>query len=139
MAEYKQTVTKAEQEGVTEDGSQVVSQTKRVQTEATPDSRVMATNVVWFFVGLIEVILGLRFIFKILGANPASGFISFLYSVSGFLSAPFDNIFGVKATATQQGISVFEPSILVAMLVYLLLGWGIVKLLHLNHRPGTEV
>lgn len=137
MSEYKQTVTKAQQDGVSEDGSEVVSQTKRVRTETTPDSRVMATNVVWFLVGLIEVVLGLRFIFKILGANPAAGFISFLYDVSGFLSAPFDNIFGVKATATQQGVSLFEPSILVAMLVYLLIGWGIVKLLNLNRTDST--
>ncbi len=138
MAEYKQTVTKSQQDGVAEDGSEVVSQTKRVKTEAAPDSRVMATNVVWFIVGLIEIVLGLRFIFKILGANPDSGFISFLYSVSGVLSAPFDTIFGVKATATQNGVSLFEPSILVAMLIYLLLGWGIVKLLNLN-RPSSEV
>jgi hypothetical protein len=137
MAEYKQTVTKAQQDGVTEDGSEVVSQTKRVQTETAPDSRVMVTNVVWFLVGLFEIILGLRFALKMLGANPAAGFVSFIYSVSGFLSAPFDNIFGVRATATQQGVLVFEPSILVAMLVYLLIGWGIVKLLNLNHTNTT--
>lgn len=137
MAEYKQTVTKAQQDGVAEDGSEVVSQTKRVRTETAPDSRVMATNVVWFLVGLIEIILGLRFALKMLGANPASGFVSFIYDISGFLSAPFDNIFGVKAAATQQGVLVFEPSILVAMLIYLLLGWGIVKLLNLNHTDAT--
>ncbi|MBA3679544.1 YggT family protein [Candidatus Saccharibacteria bacterium] len=97
----------------------------------------MITNAIWFIVGLFEVILGLRFIFKILGANPTSGFIHFLYSVSGFLSAPFDNIFGVRAAATQEGVLVFEPSILVAMLVYLLIGWGIVKLLNLNHPADT--
>jgi len=136
MAEYKQTVTKAEQEGVTEDGGQVVSQTKRVQTETTPDSRVLVTNVVWFLVGFIEIILGIRFALKLLGANPEAGFVSFIYTVSGFLSAPFDNIFGVRAAATQRGVLVFEPSILVAMLVYLLIGWGIIKLLNLN-RPKS--
>ncbi|MCJ7783068.1 MAG: 2TM domain-containing protein, partial [Desulfobacterales bacterium] len=41
------------------------------------------------------------------------------------LSAPFDTIFRVSTTEAGRATSVFEPSILVAMLVYALIGWGI--------------
>ena len=52
--------------------------------------------------------------------------------MKGILTAPFDNIFGVTSATTGTVRSVFEPSILVAGVVYALIGWGIVKLLSLN-------
>ncbi len=138
MADYKKTVVNSQQDGVTEDGANVTSQTKQVHTEAAVSSKTMVANAIWFIVGLIEVVLGLRFIFKVLAANPASGFVSFLYSVSGFLSAPFDNIFGVSSAPASPVASVFEPSILVAMAVYVLIGWGIIKLISLNHPADVQ-
>ncbi|MDD4297741.1 MAG: YggT family protein, partial [Ruminiclostridium sp.] len=44
--------------------------------------------VIYYVLGLLEIMLGLRFIFMLLGANPRSGFTSFLYSVTGIFIAP---------------------------------------------------
>lgn len=137
MAEIKKTVTTSQNEGVNETGAQVSQATRKVGTEVTGDGRSTATNGVWYLVGFIEIILILRFVLKLFGANPANGFVDFVYAVTGILTAPFDSIFGVTKPEAGNVDSVFEPSILVAAAVYALIGWGIVKLINLN-RPAAE-
>jgi len=132
MAEVRQTVTSSRASGLDDSGAAVDQQTKRVNTETTASGATVASNVVWFIYGIIAILLAMRFAFKLLGANPSNAFISFIYSISGILSAPFDTIFGVRANTVGQVQAVFEPSILVAIAVYGLIAWGIVKLLHLN-------
>ncbi len=130
MNEFKETVTTREEDGVDTSGPQVTQQTREVETRAS--GKTTAVNIVWYILGFIGVLLALRFVLKLLGANLDSGFVSFIYSLSGVFTAPFDNIFGVASTTTGEVQSVFEPSILVAGVVYMLIGWGIVKLLNLN-------
>lgn len=132
MSEYKETVTTRKDEGLDESGGQVRQETKKVDTTSSAGGQTIVANIVWFIVGAIEILLISRFVLKLLGANPNSGFVDFIYSVSGTLTAPFDNIFGVASTTTGNVQSVFEPSILVAAGVYALIGWGIVKLLTIN-------
>jgi len=137
MAEIKKTITTSQNEGVSETGAQVRQETRKVGTEVVGDSQSTATNVIWYLVGFIEIILVFRFVLKLLGANPSSGFVHLVYNMTGVLTAPFDNIFGVTQQVAGDVKSVFEPSILVAAVVYALIGWGIVKLLKLN-RPAAE-
>lgn len=134
MADIKETVTRTEESGVDERGTAASQQTKRIQTEAAADPKTTAQNLVWYILGIIEIMLALRFILKLLGANAASSFVNFIYSVTGLLTAPFDNIFGVSSANAGQTHSVFEPSIIVAGLVYALIAWGIVGLLTINQR-----
>ncbi|HSX17713.1 MAG TPA: YggT family protein [Patescibacteria group bacterium] len=134
MTEFKETVTKSKDEGVDANtGAQVQQQTRKVSTEVTADSKSIAGNVVWYILGFIEILLAFRFVLKLLGANPDSGFVNLIYTITGILTAPFDNIFGVTTAKSGDVKSVFEPSILVALAVYALVAWGIVKLLHVNH------
>jgi hypothetical protein len=83
------------------------------------------TQIVWYLTGLIEALLGFRFILKLFGANPAAGFSSFIYGVSYPLAAPFLNVFRI----TQVRDSLFEWTTLLAMLIYWLIAWAIIKLL----------
>ena len=136
MADVKQTVTRTEDSGVNPTGAAVQQQTKRIQTESAPDVKSTAQNVIWYILGFIEILIGLRFLLKLLGANPSSSFVDLIYNVTGVLTAPFDSIFGVAKTTTGQTHSVFEPSILVAALVYALIAWGIVKIITINHKPS---
>ena len=134
MAEYKETVTTSKDEGVDTTGAQVQQQSRKVNTEVAADGKSTTTNLVWYAVGLVEVLLAFRFVLKLLGANPTSGFVDFIYTVTGVLTAPFDNIFGVAKPEAGDVQSVFEPSILVAAVVYALIGWGIVKLINVNRN-----
>ncbi|MEO8862900.1 MAG: YggT family protein [Candidatus Saccharimonadales bacterium] len=135
MSDIKRTVTRSEESGLDDDGASVQQETKRVHTESAVDGKTTAQNVVWFVLGVIEVALGLRFVLKLLGANTTSSFVDFIYSITKILTAPFDSIFGVTSTTTGTTHSVFEPSIVVAGIVYALIAWGIVKLITINQKP----
>jgi hypothetical protein len=134
MADIKQTVTRTNESGIDNTGAEVQQQTKRIQTTDTVDSRTTAQNAVWYVLSLIEILLAFRFVLKLLGANPESGFVNFIYSITGVLTAPFDSIFGVTSAESGTIESVFEPSILVAAAVYAVVAWGIVKLITINKK-----
>ena len=136
MSEFKQTVTTSKDEGVSDTGAAVQQQTKRINTDVTADSKSTVSNIIWYIIGLVEILLAFRFVLKLLGANPSSGFVSFIYNITGVLTAPFDSIFGVTTSKSGDIRSVFEPSILVAAVVYTLIGWGIVKLINVNSKPS---
>jgi hypothetical protein len=87
-------------------------------------------NVVWTIIGLIEALLAIRVILKLIDANAGNGFVSFIYSLSGVFVAPFNGIVGEPTS----GGSVLEINTLLAMLVYLILGWVILKLVALVYN-----
>lgn len=84
-------------------------------------------QIIWYILGLIEVLLIFRLVLKALGANPFIGFTSLIYSITAPLAAPFSGILGVYTT----GNSVIEWSTIIAAIVYLFVAWGIVYLLDL--------
>lgn len=132
MADVERKVIETESTGVNENGDAVQERTSRVESKSDP--KVAVVNFVWYVYGLIAFLLGIRMLLKLLGANSGNAFVSFVYSISGVLSAPFDSIFGVASAEAGQTRSVFEPSILVAIAVYGLIAWGIAKLLTLNEK-----
>ena len=91
-------------------------------------------QIIWYILGLIEVLLGFRIFLKMLGANPFSGFANLIYSVTDPLALPFYGVFGVTVT---QG-SVFEWSTIVAGIVYALFAYGLVELMQLI-KPTNQV
>lgn len=96
------------------------------------DSRLTAQNVVYYILGLIEAILLLRFILKLFGANPTSGFVDFIYDFSSIFVAPFRGIFSTPTAEGDIVESVFETSTLIAMIVYALVAYGIARLLTID-------
>lgn len=84
-------------------------------------------QVIWYVLGLIEVLLGFRIILKILGANPSTGFTSLVYSLTTPFSTPFNGIF----KSSVSGNSLIEWSTVIAAIVYLCVAWGLIYLLNL--------
>lgn len=95
--------------------------------------RYWATSIIYFLLGVLEVILGLRFIFRLFGANEDNDFILALYNLSHVFVGPFNNIFNDQTIGSH---SVFELSTLVAMLIYALIGWGLVSLARVLFAPA---
>ena len=91
------------------------------------------TQIVWYIVGLLEALLAFRFVLKLLAANPSAGFSSFIYNVSYLFAAPFLNVFHV--TKVEGGV--FEWTTLLAMFVYWLIAWGIVRLFFMSKTVST--
>jgi hypothetical protein len=104
------------------------------RTEA-PGS-VVAARVVWYIAGVIISLLALRLILQLLGANEGNPFVDLVYGLSGIFAAPF---FGMFSYEPSYGVSYFEISTLVAILIYALLGWGISRLFTLGSRRTTTV
>src|SRR3990172_8718849 len=77
----------------------------------------LAERIVYYALGVIEVLLGFDFVLKATAANADSSFVRFINALSLPFAAPFQSIFGSSSTETG---SVFEWSLLIAMLVYLI-------------------
>ena len=91
------------------------------------------TQVVWYLCALLEIILVFRFFLRLTGANPAAGFTSFIYSISWPFAQPFIAVF--QPTVVEG--KVFEWTTLLAMVVYLLVAWGIGSLLTMSKTVST--
>ena len=96
-----------------------------------PTYNVRLVMSIWFLTGLVDAIVGLRFLMKALGASLASPFTTFIYNLSDPLVAPFRGIFPENV---HQSF-VFEPADLVAIVIYALIGWGLVTLARIMSAP----
>ncbi len=102
-------------------------------TSPTTKPLYRGTQVVYYILGIIEILLTFRFFLKMLGANPEAGFSAFIYAVTYVFAAPFLAVFKI----TQVAGSVVEWTTLLAMFVYFVVAWGIVKLFHMSKTVST--
>lgn len=100
-----------------------------VKVEASQHQTV--EYLIYFFFGVLEVLLIFRFFLKLASANPYSGFVNFVYSLTSVFIMPFSGMF-------RQYTTIFEPATLVAAIVYILVAWGIVKLISISSGEKQE-
>jgi len=93
-----------------------------------------AKQIIYFIFGAIEVLLALRFILLVLGANEASGFVRLIYGLSRPFVLPFLGIFGEPTL----GASVLEWASLVGIVVYALVAYGLARLVELIYAPAPR-
>jgi len=94
------------------------------------------TQAIWLLLGILEGLLALRFLLKLIAANPSSPIAALIYSFTGIFLIPFS---GLTATPAAGGI-VLEISTLIAMIIYGLVGWVLVRLVWLIFsRPRGPV
>jgi hypothetical protein len=91
------------------------------------------TQIVWYILSILEALLAFRLVLKLLGANSAAGFTSFIYNVTSPFASPFLNVF--KVTKVQG--SVFEWTTVLAMIVYALVAMAIIKLFVMSKSVST--
>jgi hypothetical protein len=89
-------------------------------------------QVIWYILGVLEVLFAFRFLLKLLGANPGSGFVNLIYSLTGPFVAPFRGILG----ATESGRIIFEWSVIFAGIVYFVIAYAIIYFMQLV-KPTT--
>jgi uncharacterized protein YggT (Ycf19 family) len=92
-----------------------------VKTVMIKLSRVVVW-LVYAWVTITVVMLSLAFFLLLFGANPDSGFVEWVYRSTERAMAPFRGIFEPIALTDQ---SVVEPSVLFAIVVYLLVAAGL--------------
>lgn len=109
MAQYQEVRTTQHEEG----------QEQRAATFKT-------TQIVWLFLGLLEAVIALRVIFKLIGVNAENSFATLLYNLTALFVAPFASLVGAPAA----GGMMLEISSILAMIIYLLMGWGLVQIVN---------
>ena len=95
------------------------------------DNNLVLRKIVYYILGIFEALFAFRLIFKLLGANPGSTFVALIYTISGAFLAPFRGIF---RAAVHEGIeteSVLDPTTIIAMIVYALIAYGVVRLIEI--------
>lgn len=92
------------------------------------------TQIVYYILGIVEVLLAFRFILKLLGANPGAGFTSFIYGTTYAFATPFLSVF--RSSQILEG-NIFEWTTLLAMVVYWIVAMGIINLFLMGKSVST--
>ncbi len=95
---------------------------------------IRVNQIIWYVLGLVEVLLVFRFVLKALGASQFSGFTTAIYRLTAPLATPFSGILGTFAV----GDSILEWSTVIAGIVYLCAAWGLVYLLELIYPISPD-
>jgi hypothetical protein len=85
---------------------------------------VRISQIVYLVAGMIEALIGIRFVLKLIAANPQAGFARFIYGITTLFLIPFIDLTSNPSIAG----AVLEISSLIAMLIYALLAWAIVRI-----------
>jgi hypothetical protein len=80
---------------------------------------------IWLLFGGLEALIGIRVILMLIGANPGNWFTAFVYQLSELFLWPFRNL---VTNPSFQNLTL-EVTSIIAMLVYALLGWIIVRMI----------
>lgn len=93
------------------------------------------TQIMYFLTGALEILLGLRLVFRILNSSTENGIVNFVYNLSAPFVGAFNGIFNDQSLGRG---SVLEFSTIIAMFIYALLTWGLVQLLYVLFTPGRR-
>lgn len=94
-----------------------------------------ALEIIYLVFGIVDGLLFVRLLLKMLGTNPDAPFSSFIYGLTDFLLGPFRGML----PATVSGRTIFEASVLIAILVYALLAWVLAKIVEIAYSRSVAV
>jgi|SRR5579859_318852 len=133
----KEYMTEITRETVTTQGN-YTTHTAAVPKAAVATNSQTVEYLIYFVFGIVDVLLAFRLVLKLMGASLSSGFTTFIYGLTGIFIFPFVGIFHRGFTQGIDATAVLEPATIVAIIVYAVLAWGIVKLMQiLSREPQT--
>ena len=91
----------------------------------------------WFVV-VLEIMLIIRFVLKLIGANPDNMFAAFLYALTDIILFPFSNLVSSPSLHQNQA---FEWTTIIAMIIYWLVFYAISRFLRIlitEPEPSSE-
>ena len=116
-----------------------MTEVRSVQREPGREQRIatfQVTQLVWLFLGILEVLIALRIGLKLIAANPDSLIVAMIYGFTSLFLFPFQ---GMTVTPSAGGM-VLEISSLFAMVVYALIAWAVERIIWvIFYRPRGPV
>lgn len=101
----------------------------QIQSQATSYQTI--EYLIYFFFGVLEILLVFRLILRLTGANSFSAFVGLVYGITGVFTIPFQGIFQQTIAQGAVTTAVLEPATIVAIVVYAVVAVGIVKLIRI--------
>lgn len=130
-------------ETVTTQGTNVIpvvnTTTKSTSVKSTATNTQTVEYLILFFFGALEILLVFRLVLKLMGASVASSFVSLIYGLSSIFALPFEGMFRRGYAQGVETSAIFEPATLVAIVVYAVLAWGIVRLLKILSGEHSQI
>jgi hypothetical protein len=102
--------------------SQQTVRTESRRTTTSPGSPEVARRVIVLLFGLIQVVIGARFVLLLLDAREANGLVSGILNLSQLFVAPFDGI--LRTDSLHAAGSVLDITAVVAFV-----GWTVLELI----------
>jgi hypothetical protein len=101
------------------------------------ESVYKVSQIIWLLFGGLEALIGIRVILMLIGANPGNWFAAFVYQLTQLFLWPFQNLI---ANPSFQNMTL-EVTSIIAMIVYALLGWLIVRMIWVTfyRSPTSQV
>jgi hypothetical protein len=124
------------QEPGTGAGQATVSTSSSQVTTGGPGGSEMTSRIVMLLFGLVQLVIGLRFVLLLLNAREANGIVTGILNLSQLFVAPFEGI--LRTDALHAAGSTFDVTAVVAFV-----GWTILELVVLwavgifRHRQAT--
>ena len=139
MTEYQRTTTRESEVGATPTqayetpvrtdvappavASNSVRTTETAYTPAGPGGATVASRVVTFAFGILQVLLILRIVLLLLVANPGNDLVQAIFNITQPFVEPFIGMFSLNRVEADQG-SILDVAAIVA-----LIGWTLVEAL----------
>jgi YggT family protein len=102
---------------------------KRLQAARQNGTVVWLINSVYWLAGMLELLLLIRFLLRLLNANPKNEFARLINNLSDPFIAPFSTLF--VSPTSNGGTNIFDINVVIAIFAYALLSYLVVSLLRL--------
>jgi len=99
---------------------------KRLGTARRSHTFTWIVNSIFWLAGILEILLGVRFLLRLFGANRENEFAQLINNLSAPFMAPFSTLF--ISPTSSGGANIFDFNIAIAILAYALLSYLAVSL-----------
>ncbi len=100
---------------------------KRLGTARRSTTFIWIVNSIFWLAGMLEILLGIRFLLRLFGANTQNEFARLINNLSAPFIAPFSTLF--ISPTSDGGAKIFDVNIAIAIVVYALLSYLVVSLI----------
>ncbi len=118
-------------------GNTVQRRQVTTKRDVEADSVVTTQHIVYLIYGIMAALMGIRILLSLLAANRANGFAHLIYSLTGWMVAPFRSLFSINTNLGQTG-SHFEIETVVAILAWGLAAWIIMRIVGVKREAADE-
>jgi len=108
---------------------------ERLGTARRSMTLIWIMNSLYWLAGMLEILLVMRFLLRLFGANPQNGFAHLINELSAPFIAPFSTLF--ISPTSDGGANIFDVNVVIAIVAYAFLSYVAVSLIRLIFARKT--